>query len=682
VARFETGSAFSIVAADFDDDHIPDLALVNPNRQAQTGNANGQVAIFSNSVIVGSHRVQLNGTNTKSNLDFGLLPENQDRPPVLTANQQFTLSENAADGNTVGDAQATDPDLNDPLTFTITGGNTNNWFTITSGGRIKVRTGAVPDFETQPLTTLTIRVTDSENHIDEGTLTIQLTNVNEPPSLITLATSGLSENAVGVTVGALAVNDPDANDTHTYLPLGDPRFEIVGDELRLKAGRSVNFEEDATIDLVLTAVDSGGKQRQQTISIPVLDANERPTLIALSNDSVLEVPGAIIGQLTTSDPDANSSFTYAVSDDRFEVINGNSLELKAGVQLSATTEPTVPLYITSTDNGGLSYSQLVTIHVLTGSLLPPTITGPTQAVPGQPVTFTFSAIGPGPFDFNINWGDGSAAQLVHGPSGVTAVHSFKSAANINVKATATDSQGTTPSASRPIAVTTSFTDGTKLIVGGTSGNDTIAITPVEATGKKVQAKLGTKSLGAFSWKEIIVYGNDGNDKVTVASAVIRGKTTLVNIPTRLFGGSGNDLLDVAGNKAPNVLVGGDGNDKLTGSSNRDILIGGTGSDILHGGGQDDIFVAGRTSYDEDLASLDQLLAVWTGAGTYKARVNALSVPTTSGPKLRATTAFNDSIVDSLFGDSGSDWFLATTTGRTAKRDRISKVAGETVVEQG
>ena len=82
---------------------------------------------------------------------------------------------------------------------------------------------------------------------------------------------------------------------------------------------------------------------------------------------------------------------------------------------------------TSTDDGGLSYTQPITINVFTGSLLPPTITGPAQAVLGQPVTFTFSAAGPGPFDFSINWGDGSPAQIISGPSGTTGVHTSNSA---------------------------------------------------------------------------------------------------------------------------------------------------------------------------------------------------------------------------------------------------------------
>ncbi len=54
--------------------------------------------------------------------------------------------------------------------------------------------------------------------------------------------------------------------------------------------------------------------------------------------------------------------TYAVSDDRFEVIEAK-LKLKAGVSLNFEVDPQVDLTITSTDNGGLSKQQTFTIEV-------------------------------------------------------------------------------------------------------------------------------------------------------------------------------------------------------------------------------------------------------------------------------------------------------------------------------
>ena len=50
------------------------------------------------------------------------------------------------------------------------------------------------------------------------------------------------------------------------------------------------------------------------------------TDIALSNTSVAEnAAGAVIGSLTTTDPDAGDSHTYTVSDSRFEVVGSTPI---------------------------------------------------------------------------------------------------------------------------------------------------------------------------------------------------------------------------------------------------------------------------------------------------------------------------------------------------------------------
>ncbi|MES0828567.1 hypothetical protein, partial [Ruegeria sp. SCP11] len=73
----------------------------------------------------------------------------------------------------------------------------------------------------------------------------------------------------------------------------------------------------------------------------VNDLNEAPTDITLSNASVDEnAAGAIIGDLTVTDPDDGDSHTFSVDDARFEVVAGQ-LKLKAGEALDHETEDTV-----------------------------------------------------------------------------------------------------------------------------------------------------------------------------------------------------------------------------------------------------------------------------------------------------------------------------------------------------
>jgi Ca2+-binding RTX toxin-like protein len=59
-----------------------------------------------------------------------------------------------------------------------------------------------------------------------------------------------------------------------------------------------------------------------------------------------------------------------------------------------------------------------------------------------------------------------------------------------------------------------------------------------------------------------------------------------------------------------VLVGGDGDDILKGSSKRDVLIGGLGHDRIFGARNTDWLVSGHTAYDLDPAALAAIAAEW------------------------------------------------------------------------
>src|SRR3546814_4985339 len=80
-------------------------------------------------------------------------------------------------------------------------------------------------------------------------------------------------------------------------------------------------------------------------------------LLTLDNASVDEgSEGAVVGTLTVVDPDNSESFTYAVSDDRFEVVGGQ-LRLRDGEALDYEAEPAVPLTVTVTDSAGNTFTQ-------------------------------------------------------------------------------------------------------------------------------------------------------------------------------------------------------------------------------------------------------------------------------------------------------------------------------------
>ncbi|NOX95294.1 MAG: cadherin repeat domain-containing protein [Alphaproteobacteria bacterium] len=81
--------------------------------------------------------------------------------------------------------------------------------------------------------------------------------------------------------------------------MSDDRFEVVDGQLKLKEGVTLDYEEADSIDVTVTATDSGGLSTDATFAIAVGDVNEAPEDLKLSNANVAEnAAGAVIGDLS------------------------------------------------------------------------------------------------------------------------------------------------------------------------------------------------------------------------------------------------------------------------------------------------------------------------------------------------------------------------------------------------
>ncbi len=139
----------------------------------------------------------------------------------------------------MGTVQASDPDAtapNNTKTFSIADGNIGNAFTINaSSGAISVNTPSALNFEVLPIYNLTVNVADGGGLSATQTVVVNLTNVNEAP---TLGAPGASPSFVfkaktPVTVfPAITVADPDgATDLASVsisvsIPGGKKKFDV------------------------------------------------------------------------------------------------------------------------------------------------------------------------------------------------------------------------------------------------------------------------------------------------------------------------------------------------------------------------------------------------------------------------------------------------------------------------
>ena len=152
-------------------------------------------------------------------------------------------------------------------------------------------------------------VTDAGGLSHTETLTIAVTNQNEAPTDLTVAGGSVQENAAaGTVVATLGATDPDAGSTFTYTLRSDPsgKFEVVGDEIRLKAGASLDYESAASHQVNVTVTDAGGLTHTETVTIAVTNQNEAPTDITVAGGTVQEnaAAGTVVATLGATDPDA------------------------------------------------------------------------------------------------------------------------------------------------------------------------------------------------------------------------------------------------------------------------------------------------------------------------------------------------------------------------------------------
>ena len=136
------------------------------------------------------------------------------------------------------------------------------------------------------------------------------------------------------------------------------------------------------------------------------------------------------------------------------------------------------------------------------------------------------------------------------------------------------------------------------------------------------------------------------------------KLNLNNSVESVLGGSGNDTL--TGNTLDNVLVGNAGTDTLVGGDGRDILIGGLGLDTINGGVGDDILIGGRTTSDSSVANLNTLRTHWISSNSYAAGVASLRAGVGSpvvSLKAKVNVLNDAGEDDSLTGGTDTDWYF-------------------------
>ncbi len=193
---------------------------------------------------------------------------------------------------------------------------------------------------------------------------------NVAPTGIQLDPGSVPENSGPLSfVGELHVNDPDVGDAHRFILLDSAggRFTLDGAKVLVASGPQLDFETVPSHTITVRAIDSGGLSLDVSLPIAVTDVSEPPTDIALTSAAIAEdsPAGAVVGQLSTSDPDLGDTFAYSLLDSaggRF-AIQFDRVVVAANATLDYESTQSHVIRVKTTDGSGLSYERDLTIAV-------------------------------------------------------------------------------------------------------------------------------------------------------------------------------------------------------------------------------------------------------------------------------------------------------------------------------
>ena len=294
-----------------------------------------------------------------------------DAPTVSLTPVVSNLNENADTSSaiTVATITVTD-DLLGTETLSLSGADVSLFEIV--GLDLRLKAGTSLNFETNASLDVTVEVDDSTipgDPDDTASHSVAIGDINEAPTVsLTPVVSNLNENAdttSAIVVATITVTD-DALGSETLSLSGDDAglFEIVGSDLRLKAGTSLDFETNASLDVTVEVDDStisGDPDDTASHSVSIGDINEAPTVsltqvVSNLNENANTTSAIVVATITVTD-DALGSETLTLSGDDaglFEIV-GSDLRLKAGTAIDFETNPTLNVTV-NVDDSSLSGS--------------------------------------------------------------------------------------------------------------------------------------------------------------------------------------------------------------------------------------------------------------------------------------------------------------------------------------
>ncbi|MBS9390989.1 MAG: cadherin domain-containing protein [Dolichospermum sp. WA123] len=565
-----------------------------------------------------------------------------------------TIAENSALNSLVGNFSSTDPNALNTFTYSLvagTGDSDNDLFTIQNN---QLQTNAIFDYENNNTYTIRVRTTDQGNLFYEKPLTINITDVNEIPTNITLSNNTINENqSIGTTVGTLNTIDPDQGNTFTYRLINgagatdNALFTIQNNQLQSNA--IFDYETKNTYSIRVRTIDQGRALYDKQLTINIGDLPESYTTIESAGNTklVTDATNKYFTQIGTNTPTAIKNGGQQIYQDIYgsgwqtiaaETVNGDNQVLwknVSGNYLHIWSLDSNWNWVSSQGNWGLNSADAFT----------------------QETNFAIDANGDG---------------IIGNP--YTAI---ESAGNTKLVKDPTNKYFTQIGTNTPTAIKNGGQQIYQDIYG--SGWQTIAAETVNGDNQVLWKNISGNFLHIWhldnNWNWVSSEGNWG-----LNSAEALTQETIFGIDANSDGVIGNpSSLTLTGTSANDFLVGGANNDLLTGGGGKDTLTGGLGADkFVYQNFTDSLLANFDVITDFNATTGNDLFRVSTARAGF-VNVGAVNTLDAAGIVAKLTAAAFGSNFAAQFS-FGQKTFVAindATAGFNAANDAIIEVTGLT-----
>eukprot|EP00112_Aurelia_sp_Birch-Aquarium-sp1_P005362 Seg1607.1 transcript_id=Seg1607.1/GoldUCD/mRNA.D3Y31 product="Protocadherin-like wing polarity protein stan" protein_id=Seg1607.1/GoldUCD/D3Y31 len=279
----------------------------------------------------------------KTSKDFIIIVKDVNEAPVnlqiVSTQGQISFSrdspkvkENTATGENVGMVYAYDDDTVEKLVFTLDDDGDGafaisnktqcsslkkNGKHLYTGCRTLLAVASKINYEEASTRSIIVRVTDTKGLHHSQQFTVEIIDENDKPNDITL--NGLhivtvNENRNDTLIASFKTQDEDLSQNHSYRIINNPEMRLVIKDGKLYTSPTGEFDYEKENKYIFTVetTDNGKPPMsfRRNFTLQVMDMNEAPTSIELSNDAVDEnsAVGTLVGNITVSDPDNEGKY--------------------------------------------------------------------------------------------------------------------------------------------------------------------------------------------------------------------------------------------------------------------------------------------------------------------------------------------------------------------------------------